>query len=388
MVAKGRVVEDMLVMLQEREKNETISDEELFEVRREFGFELTVKEEEKEDLEFLDEEEENSNYEEVVYEDIESLSEVDVIPEDEYDEVIEQEEELIDDNLPDPIQEIVLPKPKSIKISPDESEYKYECHLCGEVYDRMCHLSNHTRTVHHSMPKVACSCGRMLSTWESLMAHKRKHSPVENSFMCELCDTSFRTKTGLSIHVRFKHDKPRKNYQCLSCGRVFKDASILKAHLRTHLPDNEKFAFECEICGKKLVNKWSLKYHIHTIHERVQAHFCHLCGRGFGNKSNLRSHLISHSTENVSCDICGGIFKNRISLQSHKKIHKPDHTKKFSCPTCDKSFHNRNHLNRHIVSHSDLRLFRCPYTDCNNSYKWQKDLKNHMVGVHTGKFVF
>lgn len=388
MIARGRAVDGMFQELQERERTEALSSEEISDIRHDFGFETHTNSEIKEDYlehdieEQEKEEEEETDREEtqeVIYEEVESSSaieELELEPEDDLEyEVTEEPSELISN----------FGTLRNTKRSPDEDMFTYKCHICFEIFERMCFLANHTRTAHQSMPKVACTCGRFLSTWDSLMVHKRKHSADENNFACDLCGVTFRTKTGLSIHIKFKHDKPRKSHLCITCGRPFKDASVLKAHIRTHLPDEEKFAYECEICGKRMVNKWSLKYHVSTIHERAKNHFCHLCGRGFGNKSNLRSHLISHSTENVSCDICDGVFKNRVSLQSHKKIHKPKHLRKFSCETCNKMFLNRNHLLRHMVSHSDERGFKCPYPSCLNEYKWQKDLKNHMAGVHTGE---
>lgn len=153
----------------------------------------------------------------------------------------------------------------------EEFSYVFKCHVCGEVFDQMCFLANHARNVHHVHPKVACSCGRMLSTWESLMAHKRKHEPLENNFTCEICDATFRKKTGLSIHIKFKHEKPATIHECEICSRQFKERSVLKAHVRTHLPDSEKYTSECKTCFKRFVNKWSLKYHISTIHDRKSA---------------------------------------------------------------------------------------------------------------------
>lgn len=383
MLIKGRNVEGMLQEIREREKTEALTHEELIEIRRDFGFDLEDSELKEDHLEHDIKTEEDSyleETEEVIYEDVDSLCAIEELePDHEEDIEFEVADEPIEMKRESEVQRI------SKRFS-DEDMFVYKCHICNELFERMCFLSNHTRTVHQSMPKVACTCGRFLSTWESLMAHKRKHSPEENTFACDLCNAMFRTKTGLSIHIKFKHKKPPKTFICIACDRKFKDASVLKAHIRTHLPDEEKFAYECEICGKRMVNKWSLKYHISTIHEREKNHFCHLCGRGFGNKSNLRSHLISHSTENVSCEICQGVFKNRISLQSHKKIHKPKHLRKFSCELCNKTFHNRNHLMRHMISHSDERGFKCPFPNCLNEYKWQKDLKNHMTGVHSGEF--
>lgn len=382
-VLKGRLVESMIQEIEDREKIANLTADDLSEVRKGFGFDLVLESVEDEPFDTrvycIEEEEhlpEQDESEEVIYEEIATE-----------DLELAHEEQIEMDYSEDSTVHFKAIKkdPKMLKRSPSlEDSFVYKCHICNETFKKMFSLTNHTRTSHSCMPKVACSCGRFLSTWDSLMAHKRKHSPQEKCFVCDLCNESFRTKTGLAIHIKFKHEKPKEAFSCPTCGRIFKEGNTLKNHIRTHLPHAEKYSFECEICGKKVVNKFSLKYHISTIHEKTIQHFCHVCGRGFGNKSNLRSHLISHSTENVSCEICGGTFKNRISLQSHKKVHKPEHLRKFACEMCNKKFHNANHLKRHLISHSEERQFKCPYEFCTNEYKWQKDLNNHVVGVHSG----
>lgn len=378
LIQKGRVVEAMLQNIQDRSQNDNLSSDDLNEIRRDFGFEAENVETNDESLE--DAAAHESDFD-VVYEDIEYISD-DADMQTESCNEFELVEELVDESrLPEAIEVKAFGNTRLM----DEAMYQFKCHICDVIFERMCFLTSHTRTEHKSMPQVACTCGRLLSTWESLMAHKRKHETRENSFFCKLCSASFRSKTGLSIHIKFKHERPSKQHICPICMREFKDGGTLKMHERTHLPDEEKYSHECDICGKRVVNKWSLKYHINTIHEKAQHHFCQLCGRGFGNKSNLRSHLISHSTENVQCEICGGNFKNRISLQSHRKVHKPEHLRKFVCNICNKSFHNRNHLERHMISHSEVRSFKCPYQNCVNEYKWLKDLKNHIASVHTGE---
>lgn len=373
---KARLVEAMFEELQNREETEHLSDTEITDVRLDYGFDYeasTIVEDYVEENEIESIQKFDQSYEGVIFEEVEP----EAVGEQEDESVLFEEEHFVVEEEEE--------APVSAKLEP--AVYHYECHICNEVFEQMCYLSNHTRVQHQCLPKVACNCGcgRMLSTWESLMAHRRKRSEGEKRHACSLCDQKFTTMTGLKIHIKFKHDKPTKSHDCPECGRHFKDSSVLKAHIRTHLPDEEKFAFECELCGKKMVNKWSLKYHIDTIHEKIVKHFCNICDRGFGNKSNLRSHLISHSTENVPCDLCGGIFKNRISLQSHKKTHKPESARSFACGVCNKTFHNRNHLNRHMISHTDDRVYKCPVAGCNSEYKWPKDLKNHSA-VHSGQF--
>lgn len=400
MLTKCELVQQMFASLQERESTEALTSDDLNKARVEFGFDENFEHEQEIYLDEVDEttmdetsyaeqgsveveEVDFKNFEEVVYDELDSPST--------FNELELGNEEHVGLEISDETANEIhmTAEPKAHEQSESDS-FIFQCHVCNQVFEKMYSLSNHTRELHQTLPKVACSCGRYLSTWDSLMAHKRKHSPGVNPFSCDMCNLSFRTKTGLSIHIKFKHEKPTKPNICEICRKVFKDSSTLKNHMRTHLSAEEKFAFECPICGRKVVNKYSLKYHIQTIHEGRKQHFCHLCGRGFGNKSNLRSHLISHTTENVSCTICGGKFKNRISLQSHKKLHK-DEARVFPCPSCDKTFYNRTHLARHMTAHSEEKAFKCSYPDCNSEYKWEKDLRSHIAGVHSGElssFIF
>jgi hypothetical protein len=84
---------------------------------------------------------------------------------------------------------------KGNKMSSEEDNmFTYTCHICHVNFPRMCFLSNHTRKEHDCLPQVACTCGRYLATWDSLMAHKRKHSLDPRNWLCDLCNTAFLTK--------------------------------------------------------------------------------------------------------------------------------------------------------------------------------------------------
>lgn len=287
MVMKGRMVEAMFAELEDCEQiNEPVTDSKLADIRAAYGVEgeatapteasysetapieaspkaspVTKAEPElfiEED--FADEEDQTLELddEEELYEEMETSSTMDEL------ELVNDESEQFEIDE----ETMELANEEETKDTTEEFSYVFKCHVCDEVFDQMCFLANHARIAHQVHPKVACSCGRMLSTWDSLMAHKRKHEPFEKNFVCGICDASFRTKPGLSIHTKFKHEKPATIHECEICSRQFKEKSVLKAHVRTHLPDAEKYTSECKICFKRFVNKWSLKYHISTIHER------------------------------------------------------------------------------------------------------------------------
>lgn len=370
---KVKTVENMFIELEENETQHLVTNEIIAAIRQKY---LADDVNNILDPEYITEEQENKE-EKVIEETEEIVYETDYLEDEDYVVVEESIDEPSDANKTIPMNS---------SRTQDDDLYIYECHICNENFERMCFLTIHTQKAHNCLPQVACTCGKYLATWGSLMAHKRKHSTEPANFICDLCSSSFHTKTGLSIHIKFKHSKNTADvkYNCDICNIEFNDVLDWKNHNRSHkLVNDEKLQVECEFCMKKLSNKYSLRAHIATVHEKQKTILCHLCSKGFSNKSNLRSHLVSHTTEHVACHICNQVFKNRVSLQSHKKVHKPHSALKFACNHCGKRFHNRNHLERHMISHSSVKNFKCTYDGCDAAYKWEKDLKNH-ESVHQG----
>lgn len=382
-VERVKKSESMFIELEDLDGRNSLDDETALQIREfHFGPEIT---EEAFNVEKLEDEEVLEEEEEVLIEtEVEHQIENEVTDEYIQVQIDDEEEEQIESNFYDEeitendmtreeiFEEIV--NDNEVKLEGSRcDDYDFTCHICQESFEQMFFLTNHTREQHACLPQVACiTCGKYLATWDSLLSHKRKHSTEPTDYKCTVCNSEFVTRTGLSIHNKLKHEGKQEqlvNAICEVCNKQFKDAQTLRAHSRVHLPDEEKFPFKCELCEKRLSNKYSLKHHIDSVHHQNKSIACHLCGKLVSNRSNLRSHLISHTSDQVKCPICNMMFKNLVSLQSHKKLHK-ENSKNFSCPECGKLFFNRNHLARHRISHSDLRNFKCTFEGCEMAYKW------------------
>ncbi|KAL7016263.1 hypothetical protein ACKWTF_009983 [Chironomus riparius] len=299
-----------------------------------------------------------------------------------YDQV--ESEEYDEEKLSDLEQHLIKTKKRrKYRKSDEEKLFDFTCHICKQDFQKMCQLSSHTRKAHDCLPQVMCYCGKMLGTWKRLLIHKQKHFPEKFDYECKECKMVYKMKASYLNHMKQKHGPDAKKFVCHQCARCFKDSRTLMAHEKTHLPDELKLIFPCNICQKKFVNKNSLKSHITSVHEMASLYTCEQCGKSFSTKSNLKSHLYSHSTEkNVQCDICSARFKNMDSLRKHKKTHLE---KSHECKICGNLYRNRNNLKAHMVCHSDDKPFKCTY--CPNEYKRSKDLKCHM-NLHSGERPF
>lgn len=172
------------------------------------------------------------------------------------------------------------------------------------------------------------------------------------SHICDLCGTTYKSKSNLNRHMNRTHFKESHKYACEFCGKKFLLDFYLKRHLITH---NNERNFACSICEKKFKTSESLRCHIQLLHSNIprgeKSFKCEICDRKYFYKRHLTYHMRKHSGENkYKCEECDKGFHYSEAVVWHKiRVH--GEKAPYNCKECSKKFLHQNALNKHEEEH-------------------------------------
>ncbi|XP_044028003.1 zinc finger protein 665-like isoform X2 [Siniperca chuatsi] len=137
-----------------------------------------------------------------------------------------------------------------------------------------------------------------------------------------------------------------------------------------------KKSFSCSECGKIFGRKEHLQTHV-RIHTGERPFSCSDCGKTFGCKRSLLGHMTSHTGEKpFSCSQCGKRFGRMVNLKTHERLHTGE--RPFSCPFCSKGFTQKVHMTQHMAVHTGEKQFSCSI--CDKKFTWLSGFRRHKCG--------
>jgi Zinc finger, C2H2 type len=177
----------------------------------------------------------------------------------------------------------------------------------------------------------------------------------------KLCDCVFKSREELHRHIVEDHVKAIKKRgvpttllvpvcRWHGCESARKKKAFKLQHLKDHIVCHSKLRMRCEICGKECRDAKVLKLHMNTHRPGQEKPFrCDVegCTASFGTSALLSSHKRVHTGEKPhKCAWCNYRAADKGNLRRHEEeMHMG---KKWPCPYCSQQLAKKANLTRHI----------------------------------------
>ena len=242
----------------------------------------------------------------------------------------------------------------------------HRCGHCELVFETQTELLSHLETIKH----LCDTCQEIFPSVPDLKKHMKEVHSIKG-YKCLNCNFFGTSMWDLKLHQTRKHCH-KYEHPCKDCDKAFQNLEDLKVHTGEAHQSSEPYVL-CEICGKELKNRYTLRVHIQSLHDFDQ-YPCAVCKKVLTSKVKLSRHMRVHSDkEMIICEHCGKQFYRKSDLLLHMRSHTGE--KPYVCSICSKAFAKRTTLRTHLLTHSGRRPYVCDI--CGKSFTQKPGLTGH-----------
>ena len=259
-----------------------------------------------------------------------------------------------------------------------------KCHDCEYACTSKRVLDMHMYNNHGgpAPQKKLCDMCSFTCFWgQTLRKHKNKlHLGIVQSYKCDQCEVSFRTKGSLRRHQELQHGREATSL-CDLCDFRTSYTPNLKLHIKQQ---HSEIMFHCDKCEFKSKSSGSLANHM-KIHDESKWFQCTFCEYRTPSKGNVKAHTeAKHMGVRHPCPECDFVGYMKTDLTRHTKIVHLGTSPTYKCDFCDYSNAIKARLEKHhIGKHTNIK-FACPH--CPYKTSWVADLWKHSRGQVFCKF--
>lgn len=253
----------------------------------------------------------------------------------------------------------------------------FSCDVCNKFFKSKSALNVHIN-VHNGTIFQCDVCQKEYPYKPSFDAHMRQYSNTP-FYPCSKCERKFHIKNDLILHLARDH---KNNFSCYACEETFPNVDTLRVHVILHNGLTTSTKYQCEFCGRPCAGRQSLNSHKKRVHLDLHSVMCDICGKKLTSKGSLKNHLLMHRGEKpFACEHCGKQFLSMNTLKIHRRTHTGE--RPHGCPYCEKRFTQRNSLVIHIRQHTGDRPFNCDLCEerfvSRGSWNLHRKSKHHIL---------
>lgn len=280
---------------------------------------------------------------------------------------------------------------------------------CGDCDQNLIRIGGNLYTLHCAATCIKRDSARTSELTSDIDHNNRNFKDDNTSSVSSMSPTCSVEEVYIKIEPREENEQPIVVEVVQNDQKSPHNSSetVAKLHVEKQLKciekpkqakrSNKNELPECDVCGKMLANKSSLRRHKIVVHSSRGSIFCKICTRVFSTDQELLKHKsecilkrpnYDPALEHISfeCYICKATFKTKRRIVEHIRFKHDPNVKTFKCELCGRKFFGKWLLNSHLNRiHLNIKKFVCSV--CGAAFTTKYRLKTH-ENQHTGNTPF